>query len=160
MTHEGTEHDYRVTAWWTSGWAGIAMSDSAPNAIHFSVAPNLRGLEGRWTPVELLLASVTGCFTTTFRTIASGAKYDFTDLEVEASATMRNTPMGFSLGEIVIRPILKIAAPEPSERACELLRKAERLCLVSRALGVPLRYEPHVEVVQEQLAISSNLTCR
>ena len=68
--------------------------------------------------------------------------------------------MGFSLGEIVIRPILKIAASEPSERACELLRKAERLCLVSRALGVPLRYEPHAEVVQEQLAISSNLTCR
>jgi len=50
MTHERTEHDYRVTAWWTSGRTGIAMSDSAPKAIHFSVAPDSRGLEGAGLP--------------------------------------------------------------------------------------------------------------
>jgi hypothetical protein len=30
------EHTYRVVAWWTSGQMGIAKSDSAPNAIHFT----------------------------------------------------------------------------------------------------------------------------
>jgi organic hydroperoxide reductase OsmC/OhrA len=149
MAHERTEHVYRVTAWWTSGRTGIATSDSAPNVIHFSVAPDAGGLEGRWTPIELLLASVAGCFTTTFRTIASSAKYDFADLEVEATVIMPKTAV---LGEIVIGPILKIADPEESEHALDLLRKAERLCLVSRALDLSLRCEPQVQVVQVEFA--------
>ncbi|PYX61535.1 MAG: hypothetical protein DMG74_22470, partial [Acidobacteria bacterium] len=57
-------HRYRVVAWWTSGQTGIAKSDSAPNAIHFSVSPKfLRGLEGRWTPEDLLLCAVASCYT-------------------------------------------------------------------------------------------------
>jgi len=59
MMQERVEHDYRVTAWWTSGRTGIAKSDSAPNAIHFTAPKNFGGLEGRWTPEELLLASIT-----------------------------------------------------------------------------------------------------
>jgi organic hydroperoxide reductase OsmC/OhrA len=96
---------------------------------------------------------VAGCFTTTFRTIAGGARCDFADLEVEATATMRKTAAGFSLTEIVIRPVLKIAEPEEVERAFDLLRKAEHMCLVSRAIGLPLRCEPQVQAVQEEVAL-------
>ena len=46
------EHKHHVVAWWTSGQAGIAKSDSAPNAIHFTAPPEFGGLEGRWTPEE------------------------------------------------------------------------------------------------------------
>src|SRR5215831_18649462 len=90
MMQERVEHDYRVTAWWTSGRTGIAKSDSAPNAIHFTAPKNFGGLEGRWTPEELLLASIAACYTTTLRSIASSAHTDFTDLEVEASGTIKN----------------------------------------------------------------------
>jgi organic hydroperoxide reductase OsmC/OhrA len=83
MWQQRTEHEYRVEAWWTSEQTGVAKSETSPNAIHFSAAPDCGGLEGRWTPEELLLASVTGCFTTTFRTIASSARFEFTDLEVD-----------------------------------------------------------------------------
>jgi len=61
------EHAYRVAAWWTSGRTGLAKSDSAPNAIHFTAPTEFGGLEGRWTPEELLLAAVAGCYTTTVR---------------------------------------------------------------------------------------------
>ena len=44
------EHAYRVAAWWTSGRTGLAKSDSAPNAIHFTAPTEFGGLEGRWTP--------------------------------------------------------------------------------------------------------------
>ena len=64
------EHAYRVAAWWTSGRTGLAKSDSAPNAIHFTAPAEFGGLEGRWTPEELLLAAVAGCYTTTVRAIA------------------------------------------------------------------------------------------
>ena len=65
-----TTHKYHALAWWTSGQTGLAKSDSAPNAIHFSAPPEFGGLDGRWTPEDLLLAALASCFTTTFRAIA------------------------------------------------------------------------------------------
>jgi organic hydroperoxide reductase OsmC/OhrA len=149
MAPDRSEHQYKVTAWWTCGRTGIAKSASSPNAIHFTAPKNFGGLEGRWTPEELLLAAISGCFTTTFRTIVSKAESDFTDLEVEAVATMRKADFGYMFTEIVLRPVLKIADPEQRERAIDLLNRAARLCLVSRTLGTPLRFEPEVEVSHE-----------
>jgi organic hydroperoxide reductase OsmC/OhrA len=146
MTRDNVEHQYRVTAWWTSGRDGLAKSDTAPNAIHFTAPPQFGGVEGRWTPEELLLAAVASCFTTTLRSIATGAKTDFTDLEVEASTTLRKMESGYGFCEIVLRPMLRIADETERGRALDLLKRAERLCLVSRAFAIPLRFEPQLEV--------------
>jgi organic hydroperoxide reductase OsmC/OhrA len=140
------DHAYRVAAWWTAGRTGLAKSDSAPNAIHFTAPAEFGGLEGRWTPEELLLAAVAGCFTTTLRTLAGAAKFDFTDLQVEVSGTVRKSDPGYRFTEIVVRPNLKIASVEERDRGLELLKKAQSLCLVSRAIGTPLRFEPQLEI--------------
>ena len=147
MTKEGMPHQYRVTAWWTSDSTGLAKSDSAPNAIHFTAPAQFGGVEGRWTPEELLLAAVAGCFTTTLRSIASSAQFDYTDLEVEASATLRKMDSGYNFSEIVIRPTLKITDDVGRGLALDLLKKAHRLCLVSHAFAIPMRFEPQLEVV-------------
>ena len=146
MTQEGIHHQYRVTAWWTSGRTGLAKSDSAPNAIHFTAPAQFGGVEGRWTPEELLLAAVAGCFTTTLRSIASSSQFDYTDLEVEASAALSKMQSGYNLREIVIRPTLRISDEAERGLALDLLMKAERLCLVSRAFAIPIRFEPQLEV--------------
>jgi peroxiredoxin-like protein len=140
------EHAYRVAAWWTSGRTGLAKSDSAPNAIHFTAPAEFGGLEGRWTPEELLLAAIAGCYTTTLRAIAGGAQFDFTDLQVEASGIVRKAESGYSFTQIVVRPNLKIASAEEHDRALDLLKRAEKLCLVSRALGTTLKFEPQLEI--------------
>jgi len=152
MSQVSGEHSYRVAAWWTSGRTGLAKSDSAPNAIHFTAPKAFGGLEGRWTPEELLLAAVAGCFTTTVRSI-SGNQFDFKDLQVEASGTVRKAQSGFGFSEIVICPTLKIACSEERERALDLLKKAEKLCLVSRALGTNLRFEPKIEVIEATVSV-------
>jgi organic hydroperoxide reductase OsmC/OhrA len=140
------DHAYRVAAWWTSGRTGLAKSGSAPNAIHFTAPPEFGGLEGRWTPEELLLAAVAGCYTTTLRSIAGTMKFDFTDLQVEASGTVRKVESGYSFTEIVLRPNLKIASMDERDRALDLLKRAERLCLVSHAIGTPVKFEPQLEI--------------
>ena len=48
----------------------------------------------------------------------------------------------------MICPTLKITHPTEREHALDLLKKAERLCLVSRAIDVPLRFEPKIEVTE------------
>jgi organic hydroperoxide reductase OsmC/OhrA len=148
MAQEGIEHVYRVAAWWTSGKTGIAKSDSAPNAIHFTVPAKFGGLEGRWTPEELLLAAVASCFTTTVRSLANNTQYDFSDLEVEALARIRKVDTGYAFDEVIVRPTLRISDRAEREYALNLLKRAHQRCLVSRALDVPLRLEPQLEVVE------------
>ena len=140
--------EHRVSAWWTSGRTGLAKSDSAPNAIHFTAPTEFGGLEGRWTPEELLLAAVAGCYTTTLRAIAGTAQFNFTDLQVEASGSIRKAESGYNFSQIIVRPSLKIASAEERERALELLKRAEKLCLVSRAIGTTLKFEPQLEITK------------
>jgi peroxiredoxin-like protein len=140
------EHKYRVVAWWTSGQTGIAKSDSAPNAIHFTAPSQFGGVEGRWTPEDLLMIALASCFTTTFHAIAGHSKFEYTDLAVEAEGTVSKTDTGYGFTEIVIRPNLTIASEENRQQAISLLHKAKALCLVSSALAVPQKFEIQVEI--------------
>lgn len=148
MAQPGAEHSYRVNAWWTFGPSGIAKSESAPNVIHFSAPGSFGGLQTRWTPEEILLAAIAGCFTTTAQTIATEAKLDFADLEVESRATVIKVESGYQVSQIVIRPNVKIDSMEDRTRVFNLLKKAQQLCLVSRALSVSVKFEPQVEVAE------------
>ena len=82
------------------------------------------------------------------RAIAGGAQFDFTDLQVEASGTVRKAESGYTFTQIVLRPNLKIGSSEERDRALELLKRAEKLCLVSRALGTTLKFEPQLEITR------------
>jgi peroxiredoxin-like protein len=139
-------HRFRVVAWWASGRSGIAKSGSAPNAIHFTAPPEFGGLEGRWTPEELLMTALASCFTTTFHAIAERSKFEYTDLAVEAEGTVLKTDTGYCFSEIVVRPRLTIRVEEQRERAISLLQKAKALCLVSRALAIAQKFETQVEI--------------
>jgi peroxiredoxin-like protein len=143
------EHKYRVVAWWTSGQAGIAKSDSTPTALHFTAPPEFGGLEGRWTPEDLLMTAVASCFTTTFHAIAACSEFEYTDLAVEAEGTVSKTDSGYRFSEIVIRPSLTIPKEEQRERAISLLDKAKALCLVSRALATAQKFEARVEICKQ-----------
>ncbi len=140
------EHKYRVIAWWSAGKAGLAKSDSAPNAIHFTAPAQFGGCEGRWSPEDLLLAAVAGCYTTTFRAVAEYSKFEYNDLEVETQGVIRKVDSGYQFDSIVIRPTVTIASEGDQPRARLLMEKAKRLCLVSRAVSVPQVCEPQVRV--------------
>jgi organic hydroperoxide reductase OsmC/OhrA len=139
------EHTYRVIAWCNAGKTGLAKSNSAPNAIHFAAPLQFGGLEGRWSPEDLLLCAIAGCFTTTFRALADYSKFEYTDLAVEVEGTVRKAESGYEFAGILIRPILTISnVEERRPRADQLLEKARCLCLVSRALSIPQTFESRV----------------
>jgi len=153
------EHMYRVVAWWNAGKTGIAKSDSTPNAIHFAAPPQFGGLEGRWSPEDLLLCAVAGCFTTTFRALADYSKFQYIDLEVEVEATVKKAESGYEFTGILIRPTLTISSLEERPRADRLLEKAKRLCLVSRALGTPQTFDARVQAAGKVEAVETVPAC-
>jgi len=143
------EYTYRVSAWWTSGRTGLAKCESSPNTIHFSEAAELGGLQGRWTPEQLLLCALAGCFTTTFHDVARAAKFEYTDLEVEIEGSVRRSrAAGCNFNEILIRPRLTVHSEEERETGLTLLRRTKAVCMISRAITVPQTMEPAVETVK------------
>jgi len=139
------EHQFHVVAWWASGRTGFARSNSAPHAIHFSAPPALGGVEERWTAEDLLLCAIASSYTTTFRTIAENAKFEYTDLQVEVDANLR---------EIRISVVLTIAREQKREPALRLMQKAHDVCLVFRALAVTQKFESHVQVGKTQAEVN------
>src|SRR5208282_3695446 len=153
----GDVHRFRVVAWWASGRTGIAKSSSAPNAIHFTSPPALGGLEGRWTPEDLLLCAIASCYTTTFRTLAEYSKFEYTDLQVEADGVISKGATGYSFGEVSIHANLTISQEDDRAQSIKLLHKAKELCLVSRALSVEQKFEPRVQVGEPRVEASRPL---
>jgi peroxiredoxin-like protein len=137
-------HNFRVVAWWSSGQTGIAKCDSAPNALQFTAPVAFGGIEGRWTPEDLLLNAIASCYITTFHVVAEYAKLAYSDLEVDVEGIIHKTDSGYSFAEIVIRPSLTIGADQEPTPALHLLEKTKTLCLVSRAVSVRQRFEPHL----------------
>ena len=143
------EFTYRVSAWWTSGRTGLAKCESSPNTIHFSDAAELGGLQGRWTPEQLLLCALAGCFTTTFNDLAHAAKFEYVDLEVEIEGSVHRTrAAGCNFTEILIRPRLTVPSDGLRETGLSLLRRTKSVCMISRAITVPQTLEAVVETVR------------
>jgi organic hydroperoxide reductase OsmC/OhrA len=143
------EYTYRVSAWWTSGRTGLAKCESSPNTIHFSEAAELGGLQGRWTPEQLLLCALASSFTTTFNEVARGAKFEYTDLEVEIEGSVRRSrTAGCNFNEILIRPRLTVSSEDRRETGLNLLRRTKSVCMISRAITIPQTLEPTVETVK------------
>ena len=145
-------HRYRVFAWWSAGRTGLAKSNSAPNAIHFTAPPEFGGVEGRWTPEDLLLCSIASCYTTTFRALAENAKFEYVDFGVEVEGQVSKAELGYAFGDVVIRPSLAISTEDQRERGLRLLQKAKKVCLVSSALRVEQTLEPQVQVGEARVS--------
>jgi peroxiredoxin-like protein len=150
-------HNFRVVAWWSSGRTGIAKSDSAPNAIHFTAPVSFGGIDGRWTPEDLLLGAIASCFTTTFRAIADHAKFEYIDLQMEVTGTVVRNDPGYGFSGILIRANLTVASQENQQQGDRLLQIAKARCVVARALAIQQTFEPLVTV--RSLACGMNGPC-
>jgi len=144
------QYIYRVTASSTSLLSGIAMAEEIEPPISFSAPPEFQGESGHWTPEHFFVASVAGCFISTFSAIAQLSKFDYLSLELETEGTITKDEGGWRFTRITLRPRLKIAQEKDLERAKRLLEKAERNCLVVRSLTTKVTQEPEI-VLEEEL---------
>lgn len=137
---------HQVSAWWTSGKAGIARSEQVPTVIHFTAPVSFGGVPGQWTPEELMLGALASCFIATFQALSVYAKLPFADLEVSVHGEIEKTSSGFQFTAIEVRPGLTIEDEQLRFLAERVLLKADSLCLVSRAISTPKTFTPKIVV--------------
>ena len=134
-------------------WTGERHGDlSAPvlPSLKVDAPPEFKGHQGVWTPEHLFVASVNSCFMTTFVAIAENSKLEFESFRADAKGKLEKiADKGFMMTEITLQPKLVIRNARDTERACRILEKAEKHCLISNSIKTQTKLEPEIKFVGE-----------
>jgi peroxiredoxin-like protein len=137
------DHRYRVGVDWEGGRLTSVSSPGKPE-LDVATPPEFKGgLKGVWSPEDLLVAAVASCYSVTLVAVLERRDLPLRDLTVSGTGhvgTRDDGRFGFVAIELT-------AMVETDEAALEAVRHAasyaERACLVSMALDVPV----HVDAV-------------
>lgn len=151
------EHHYRITTTWT-GNLGTGTSDyRAYSRNHeITIAGKIASLPGssdavfrgdpaRYTPEELLVASLSACHMLWFLHLCAEAGIVVTEYEDSASGEMSEHADGS--GEfirVVLRPRVVITDSASIADAMALHARAHQRCFIARSVNFPVQHEPVV----------------
>lgn len=106
--------------------------------------PQFGGSELVWSPEELLAGSALACLKATFDAYAKREQLPVLKWVGRATATLEKTRAGPAFTSIRLDVELVVEA-QNGPRARDLVQRAERHCLVSAAIKVPVSVVVHVD---------------
>ncbi len=135
---------FPVALEWPGGRRVVAHAEGKP-PVEIATPPEFRdGIEGVWSPEDLLVAATASCFMVTFVAAAARRELELADLEVEAVGRLGRRDDGtFGFTAIDLRVEIE-TAPGQVEEMHEAARAAESGCLVAAALSVPVELDLRV----------------
>jgi organic hydroperoxide reductase OsmC/OhrA len=145
---------YETHLYWKGRRRGLMEVAELP-PIMTSAPPEFQGEPGYWTPEHLLVAALESCFMTTFVAIAERSKLPFLSYRSSAIGRLETTATnGLELAQVTVRPVIRIEHEEERDKVRKVLEKTEKNCIVSKALGIPVRVEMRI-VAEESLCDAS-----
>jgi len=141
MTTQAKAYDFPLSVRWIAGRRTVA-SVHRKHDLEVATPPEFKGgIEGVWSPEDLLVASVASCFAVTLLAVSERRGIPLRGLEVGASGhvTQRNDGR-FGFTEVVVHAVVDTEAGFEDE-AAEAADAAERGCLVAASLDFPVRLE-------------------
>ena len=151
------EHHYRITTTWT-GNLGTGTSDyraySRDHEIKISGKRSplpgssdraFRGDPARYTPEELLVASLSTCHMLWFLHLCADAGIVVTEYEDVVSGAMSEHANGSGeFTRVILRPRAAITDAARIAEALALHPRAHELCFLARSVNFPVEHEPVV----------------
>jgi organic hydroperoxide reductase OsmC/OhrA len=119
----------------------VRLSSDGKTPIKAATPPEFRdGTPGLWSPEDLLVASVASCYLLTLDALATRRELSFeAHVEGAGHVTLRaDGRLGFVVIELQVSLTVEPGLEQEAER---LARDAERRCLISHALEVPVELE-------------------
>jgi organic hydroperoxide reductase OsmC/OhrA len=111
--------------------------------IHMGTPPEFGGTDDVWSPEHLLVAAVVSCLKTTFDAYARRERISVHAWRATAKGTLEKGRGGPVFTSIDLEVELETDRGDEA-RAVATLVTAERNCIVSRALSVPVHLETKV----------------
>jgi organic hydroperoxide reductase OsmC/OhrA len=151
-------HRYDLMVSWTgdrgTGTSGyrdygrdhLVTADGRP-MLEGSSDPVFRGDKTRWNPELELLAALSQCHLLSYLHVCTAAGVVVTGYEDAPYGLMAETTDGGGhFIEVVLRPLVTVAAPEMTAAAADLHQEASRKCFIASSVNFPVRHEPTVNV--------------
>lgn len=147
------EHHYSTTVTWTGdlgeGTAGyraysrdheVSAGDKPP--LPGSSDPAFRGDAARWSPEDLLVASLAQCHMLWFLHLCAVNGIVVTAYTDEATGVMEETADGAGrFTSVTLHPAVTLADPALADKTAELHEQAHRLCFIANSVN----FDVHVD---------------
>jgi organic hydroperoxide reductase OsmC/OhrA len=126
----------------TVDWLGerrVAAAVEGKPTIEITPPPVFRGTDpATWSPEDFFVAAAASCLAVTFTGLATRAGLAYTALRIDADGVAGTRDDGrFGFTRLLLRLELE-TAPADEAQARELAEEAERTCLVSASLDLPV----------------------
>jgi organic hydroperoxide reductase OsmC/OhrA len=152
------KHDYRVTVEWTgnrgtgtSGYKDYSRDHemSAPGTgkppVPGSSDPAFRGDAARWSPEDLLVASVSACHKLWYLHLCAVAHVVVTAYRDEAVGEMVEDAQGSGrFTQITLHPAVTITKDSDAEKARALHEEAHAMCFIANSVNFPVHCQPDI----------------
>lgn len=127
-------HKYSVTV---AGTPSANLTVNAPGLPPMEIAPPAQfgGPGNIWSPEDLLMASISNCFVLSFRAISRASKLQWVSIECETSGDLERIENTTKFTRVHTEVALWVTSESSIEKAQELLKKAERTCLITNSLS-------------------------
>ena len=113
--------------------------------------PAFRGDKTRYSPEDLVVASLASCHMLWVLHLCAEAKITIVEYVDAASGTMTlNADGSGQFAEVVLRPRITVLEAEREDDLIAVNKKAHSLCFIARSVNFPVRHEATV-VVQNRV---------
>lgn len=153
MSGQNTEkkfkvHNFTTSTKWTGGrtWD---ISGMTTEPIAGGPPPVFRGIEGKWTPEDMLLSSVNTCTLSTFTGYCERKHFEFVSYECEAEGTLEHDGTNYKFSKIILRPKIGVKSEEDIETAREYIDRAHDLCFMGYSVKADIIIEPEIFVADQ-----------
>jgi peroxiredoxin-like protein len=133
---------YGASVHWRGGRLTRATSGEKP-PIDVATPPEFKGgIAGVWSPEELLVTATASCFVVTLAAVADASAVKLDTIAVDGLGHLERASDG-RFRFVAIELTVEVTTDDRPETVERLVADAERLCIVSGALDVPV----HVKLV-------------
>jgi organic hydroperoxide reductase OsmC/OhrA len=126
-------HTYSVSADASATGVVSVASPGLPGLVT-APPPEFDGPGGVWSPETLLVAAIADCFILTFRGVSRAAHFEWIKLEAHVDGTLERDSGVTQFVRYTTRAILTVKPNADHAKAQELLKRAEKICLVANSL--------------------------
>lgn len=132
-------HRFAASARWHGDQITSASATGRPT-LEIAEPPEFKsGVEGVWSPEELLVASAASCLATTVAAVARARGAELREIDVDGVGHVEYVP-GEGFRFLAIELTVEAEAEGEHPHVVQgIVEEAERLCIVSAALDVPVK---------------------
>jgi len=154
-----SEHYYKLKLTWTGAKNGPAQLYTAYSrefqaeyegkpTITGSADPSYRGDASLPNPEELLVTAIASCHMLTYIALCCRSKFDVVTYVDEAEGIMQLVDGKMAVTDVVLRPVVTLAAGADEEKAKQLHQDAHDQCFITNSVKCDVAIQPKFTVLQ------------